>query len=236
MKPDFMTAAAYTISPQAARLAVVVMLLLVNRGAIAADSAGGSASSSDQYCGPYCVQYLLKSQLNLSVDVVDLIKETQWPSLEVGADLQRLQESLNRRGIHTQALQIGPGDDLVWQAPVLVHLNRPVESTSSDEHFVVWLPSSTAQQVDIWDGGNGLRAMTPSAFRSLRSGYVLLTSMDQIADSRSSVIRRSPYISISAVVTVVLVIGCVAHFARSVLQNSSKGQKDAEKLGSACRL
>lgn len=219
-------------------LNVAAVALLISSVASAEDSLSGSgARSLDQYCGPYCIQYLLKSHLNLHVDVVDLIKETQWPSLEAGADLQHLQECLNSRGVSTSAQLIDHADDLNWPAPVLVHLKQAVDSAgSSDQHFVVWLPSSTGQRIEIWDGGNGFRTMAPSAFRSLRSGYVLLTSKNAITNPQSSVIRTSPFISFSAVLTAVLVVGCVAHFARSVLQNSSKGQKDAEKLGSACRL
>lgn len=219
-------------------LSVAAVALLISSVASADDSSNEPRGRSlDQYCGPYCVQYLLKSHLDLHVDIVDLIKETQWPSLEAGADLQHLQECLNSHGVSTSALLVDHADDLKWPSPVLVHLKQAVDSAgSSDQHFVVWLPSSTGQQIEIWDGSNGLRTMTPSAFRSLRSGYVLLTSKHAITNSQSSVIRTSPLISLSAVLTAVLVVGCVAHFARSVLQNSSKGQKDAEKLGSACRL
>ena len=149
----------------------------------ASDNANGHG---DLVCGPRCVQYVLK-HYRQDVDLVEVIREVQWPDLEHGATMQAMAAYLTERGIHTAGMQLASKTRLTWENPVIVHLTG-----ESDEigHYVVWLPSTSGRVVDAWFGLEGIRQVPEREFAGLRSGAILLTSPAPIQDPNIAVKRR----------------------------------------------
>ncbi len=178
------------------RHAITTLLLLAAPFALAGRNASGAETSPpatteenrpDVVCGPRCVQYILK-HYGQQVELHDLIQELQWPNLEAGSNLADLQKSLNKRGIHTAAIQLSPGAKLDWPEPVLVHLKLGTSITPETlGHFVVWLPSSTNDIVHLWFGPKGVHQGTNARFAGICSGGMLLISRNPIADSQLAV-------------------------------------------------
>ncbi len=173
-------------------LLIVATLALPRSSTWGVDTPAATTEQSrpDVVCGPRCVQFILK-QYGKQVELHDLIQEIQWPHLEAGSNLADLQKSLNKRGIHTAAIQISSGAKLDWTEPVLVHLKPGISITPETlGHFVVWLPSSTSDIVHLWFGPKGIHQGSNNRFASIRSGAVLLTSQRPI-DQSSLAISRS---------------------------------------------
>lgn len=142
--------------------------------------------TSDIVCGPRCVRFILMCYGHRE-DLIDLIRELQWPQLESGSSVQSLSVALERRGIHTRSVIIGRNDVVRWNEPVLVHL------TGSHDigHFVVWLPGGNLRHVRIWDGLHGFRSLQPMEFAKVRSGSIVLTSRQPIEQREISVSYRN---------------------------------------------
>jgi hypothetical protein len=121
--------------------------------------------------------------------LIALTREIQWPDLEEGARLDRIDAALKKRGIYTYGLQVTPRARLVWPHPVLVHLTA--EGTSSG-HFVVWLPTSSGARVDLWRGLQGVKEESVRELAEERSGAVLLTSPEPIVAPDMAVSETDP--------------------------------------------
>jgi hypothetical protein len=71
----------------------------------------------DAICGPRCVQYILRKH-NIDCELIELVRECQWPHLEEGAKIVDLMTALNKRGIRTAAIKtINFG--FQWRKPIL---------------------------------------------------------------------------------------------------------------------
>lgn len=134
----------------------------------------------DVFCGARCVRYVL-SHYGQEEDLLDVIKELQWPHLERPVSLNQLAEFLNQRGIKTHACHIGTGVDLIGQEPAILHL-RPMHGRSG--HFVVWL-SECKGRARITDGLDVPSEISNRDLANLRSGYALLTSTSHVSDPGS---------------------------------------------------
>ena len=137
-------------------------------------------ASKDVFCGARCARQIL-SHYGRHEDLVDLVRELQWPHLEETVSLNRLIESLEQRGVHTHACRIGMGVDLIGNEPAIVHLDS---TDGGDGHFIVWI-SASADRATITDGLQSPRLVSTRDLATARSGYVLLTSNSPISDPRS---------------------------------------------------
>ncbi len=136
----------------------------------------------DMVCGPRCVQFVLK-QYGKEGDLIELVREIQWPDLESGANLDSVDQALRRRGVNTRALRIDPHADFRWPYPVILHL----KGQNGLGHYAVWLPSSTPEQSHVWISLSGVRVGPTKKLAESLSGAILLTSPDPITDPLSAV-------------------------------------------------
>lgn len=159
---------------------------------------------ADTICGPRCVQYLIRGYRRGDPALYDLVREIQWPDLEKGSTLDRLDEALRQRGIFTKAVRLRPTDQLRWPHPVIVQ-NR-ARADGPLNHFVVWLPSSTSEAVRLWSWPEeGRLRLSDSDFREGRGEIALLTAPMAISDGASY--RR--YAGGWSLPAVLLAAGCV---------------------------
>jgi len=132
----------------------------------------------DVICGPKCVREILRWYKKEDEDIVRLVREIQYPEIWNGAALDKVAAALEKRKIHTFSMKIKPSARLVWQYPVIVHLNpKPGEIIG---HYVVWLPNSHDNSVQIYDGDKGIQEYGERTWSKERSGAVLLTSLKPI--------------------------------------------------------
>jgi ABC-type bacteriocin/lantibiotic exporter with double-glycine peptidase domain len=144
-------------------------------------SGGPERSASDLVCGPRCVQFVLK-WYGIEAGLIDLVRETQWPGLESGADLASLARAFRNRGITACAVQAGDRRLSDWPYPALVHLS----GASSLGHFVVWVPADGPERPPCyWMGLDGYQRDVDETYYR-RSGVVLLTSPIVIAETDSA--------------------------------------------------
>jgi ABC-type bacteriocin/lantibiotic exporter with double-glycine peptidase domain len=134
-------------------------------------SAEEQVEPGDIVCGPRCVQFVLK-YYGIEEDLIDLVREIQWPDLERGASLDSLEMALRMRGIETRAMRLGSRGVLKSPHPVIMHLN----GKSAGGHYVVWLPSSSDSESHVWIGLAGVQVGPTLDLEKSRSGAILLTS------------------------------------------------------------
>jgi len=189
-----------------ARLSVVLLLFaactlgLAQRAALPAGQDAGqtgrpeSPSGGDPVCGPRCVQFLLKWYRDEEADLVELVREMQWPELESGCTLDALSSALRKRGIETYAMRIPPEARLQWPHPVVLHLKSHDAAEAADAagamgHYVLWLPSSSRAEARVWEGLSGVKTYPNRLLGERRSGAVLLTSPIAIDDPEAAVAK-----------------------------------------------
>jgi hypothetical protein len=130
------------------------------------------------FCGPRCVQRVLEHYGKKS-DLLELIGQMQWPAFEQGSSMAALAKALEARGLHTRAVNLDSDSEINWDRPVIVHLG-----TQTLGHYTVWLPQQNGSTTPrLWDASNN-PVIGLTRFDELRSGPVLLTSDEPIADSR----------------------------------------------------
>jgi hypothetical protein len=152
-----------------------------------------SSSGGDAVCGPRCVQFLLKWYQDEKADLVDLVREIQWPDLESGCTLDAIDRALRKRGIHTFAMRIQPEARLQWPHPAVVHLKsqKAADTPPRVGHYVVWLPGSSRVKASVWQGLSGVKTYRNRLLEERRSGAVLLTSPIAIDDPEAALAKRS---------------------------------------------
>lgn len=137
-------------------------------------------SIGDLICGPKCVRKVLQLYGKEDEDIIRLVREIQWPEVRNGATMDRVAQSLEKRGIHTFAMQIKPSARIVWPYPVIVHLTpKPNDDIG---HFVVWLPESQGSMARVWNTDEKVQQRDEREWSRERSGAVLLTSPEPIDD------------------------------------------------------
>lgn len=97
-------------------------------------------SLAQRVCGPHCVRWVLQ-RYGIEADLLELVRELQWPEFEKGASFAGLEQSLRKRGLCVEAL----ASPLVgeWNVPVIIQETRPGESIG---HFAVIDP-----ELGYWD-------------------------------------------------------------------------------------
>lgn len=158
---------------------LVVILAMVTGSAPASAEPPAEGRVVDLVCGPRCVQHVL-DHFGKPTDLGDLIREMQWPAFERGSSVAAVEESLNKRGVHTRAVRVGTDLDLHWPHPAIV-LVRTDDSELG--HFVVQEPSDEVGKVTAWVGLNGHVTGDARQFAARRTGVIVLTAPEPIPDS-----------------------------------------------------
>ena len=131
-------------------------------------------------CGPKCMHEILRLYGKEDEDIIRLVREIQYPDIHKGATLDNVAKALEKRGIHTFAMNISPSARIVWQHPVIVHLHP--KQGEEIGHYVVWLPESHGDIVRIWNMDKRIQEDNERFWSKERSGAILLTSPEPIGD------------------------------------------------------
>ncbi len=138
-------------------------------------------------CGPRCVQYVLR-HFGTEVDLIDLVREMQWPLLTEGVSAASIVESLEKRGLHVKTIQVDPKSAVFeWKYPIILHLEPDNENSLG--HFIVRMPESTGSHFVLYDGLAGFRVEARALFAKKMSGAALLISPNPIRDDELVVYR-----------------------------------------------
>jgi hypothetical protein len=136
-------------------------------------------SKGDVICGPRCVEFILDYYGKTSVDLVDLVRETQGDEIDRGSTMATLKNALDARGVYTYAGEIPPGGHLRWPYPAIVHLRS--EDPRGMGHYVVQLASEGGTAV-VYSGLSGYQRGGENDLGARMWGHVLLTSPEPISD------------------------------------------------------
>jgi hypothetical protein len=119
----------------------------------------------DIVCGPRCIQRLLE-WYGKDEDLTPIIRETQGPEIRHGSSLRSLQEALNRRGIHSAAVEVPAGCRVEWRYPIILHDANISTDRDPKGHFFLWLPASGSGEASVFTAGS------PNTGQSLIDGFV----------------------------------------------------------------
>ncbi len=134
-----------------------------------------ASPARDTICGPRCVRFLLEyfdADDQPNSQLLDLVREMQWPNIGNGCSLDDIRVALERRSIAVSLQKVDCSQPLRMQSPAVVHLRADTEPIG---HFAVWLPSSSATSVDLWTFPNGLTRLTGEEFAKVRHELILAT-------------------------------------------------------------
>lgn len=158
-------------------------LLIASFESVSAFREHSSAQLNDLICGPRCVKSVL-DYYNQPSDLIELVREIQFPELEMGSTLENIEHALQIRGIHTCAVHIPYHSRLKWPYPVIVHLQTDNDTMG---HFVMWFPGPQLAHNGSEQIKDDLVGQIQNHMHQNRSGAVLLTSPDRITDPQSAV-------------------------------------------------
>lgn len=174
--------------------------------------------NTDFLCGPRCVRFLLDFYGHSpDVDLLQLVREMQWPAMENGSSLVDIKAKLEDNGVYTQSAFIDDPasiNEFSWRYPVVVHMKGD-EGIGSLGHFSVLLPSSDKTTARVWCGLSGIQTCSWRHLAQKLSGYVLLTapqSIDSILVNRLGPLSYARQtLSIGIIVACLLAIVVFVH-------------------------
>ena len=134
------------------------------------------SDSGDAICGPRCISYLIWYYKKQNTDLLDLIKEVQWPDFDNGTSLKDLKIALEKREIKCKIIYADNLENIKWNYPCIIHFN----TSSAIGHYVIRMPASNETTTLAWMGVTGILSGPTSEFYKKSSGYILLTSTEDI--------------------------------------------------------
>jgi hypothetical protein len=135
-------------------------------------------------CGPRCTEFVLH-WYGKDEDVSDLTRELQNSRLDQMVSLAAIEQTLNKRGVHTRAVRVPDGGGVEWPYPVVVHLTQ----SDGAGHFVVRVPPKSGFPRLWWSGERGFERELPDDERQRLTGVVLLTAPEPIGDPQPAAAR-----------------------------------------------
>lgn len=164
-------------------------------------------TEADLVCGPRCVRQVLQ-YYGQSVDLVDIIREVQWPDIDDGARLNAIARTLRDHNVECTAFELSPQARIQWSGPVLLHCH----TESGADHFLVLMPATARSSATYWDGLNGNTRDIPRGYQL--SGIALFTSLepfgvDEVRKSTRlppSAFMRRAFVATSLAVAVAIAI------------------------------
>jgi hypothetical protein len=165
-----------------------ILIHLIGLSLAAAQPGQTDNAVQNAICGPRCVQHILNSY-GIKVELIDLIRECQWPDIEKGASVDSLIAALNQRGIYTLAIK---PVTLNWKKPILAY--STADNGTNIGHFAVFSQTIDGK-VSVWNSNS--KVITPA---------VLVLTDDQPIDLHY-LQQGSPYL---AYCTLLLVMALIA--------------------------
>jgi len=176
---------------------------------------GQAAASESDFCGPRCVERILRWYGLPAEDLVDLIREIQGQGIEHTADIGKLEAALSRRGVYARAVRVPAPADLSWPYPAIVHLEPAEEGARA--HFVLHLPESDESGPGFVSGNS---VVPQDVIRKRASGAVLVSSREPLGDAESLTLGRIGFsgvataLCLAAAMLAVLAAGVYLEVAR----------------------
>lgn len=150
------------------------------------DVEGGRLAQRDFVCGPRCLMEIFR-RLDVGGDtqLIDIVRETQWPDIEQGASLASLCDACLKRGVRAKACKIDPKQlaYVDWKYPFIVHVNFATNQTAKSDasspmghYLLVDCMASTASNAAVYEGLAGKQQLSWAKLEEIASGNVLLVS------------------------------------------------------------
>lgn len=131
------------------------------------------SDARDLFCGPRCVWFVLVAG-GQSMELIDVIRESQWPDVGNGTSVVTLQQVLKQHGVDSIGIQSGQASLPEWRFLSILHLKAGAGSPHG--HYVVMLPWNGTGDVTIWDGIDGFQIYSQEQLCAQSSGVALLTA------------------------------------------------------------
>jgi hypothetical protein len=170
-------------------------------------------SSSDYFCGPRCVKFILDyfHPPAADEDLYSLVRDIQGieaRTVNAGTSLKQLELALIERGIFTAAVSISSESmkSINWKYPILVHTESTNPQTTSLGHFIVWLPGNDSNPAQLWNGLNGLHPFDHESLDSVMTQAAILTSPQPIGSEELEELLASPNGDIKPLAAVIAVL------------------------------
>lgn len=141
-------------------------------------------STTDPYCGPRCVHFILEQYGIEGTSVAGFANQLAMSGDAQGVDLSSIAGLLEQHGLHTQAFRGHHGMVPQWPHPVLVHTAAAGDADGVG-HYIVLLPNCTRSEGIAWDGLHGKTSVATFELSDRIAGGVLLTSSEPI-DARAA--------------------------------------------------
>lgn len=144
------------------------------------DAADEPATPGDFYCGPRCVQKVLR-YYGISRDVYDLAPTASNGLVQSGASMPDLSRWLMGAGVHSVPVRLAGATARPWPGPVIAHIGAVAQDESqSIGHWVAAIPSGSGHDYTVFYGLGDVRNEGWSELIGHTSGYALLTSATAI--------------------------------------------------------
>lgn len=160
-------------------------------------------SPPDNVCGARCVHYLLRHYQGVAPDLMEIVRQIQWPDVSAGATLADMKDFLESHGVRTKAMKVAPGHMVESTHPCILHL-RPSAPTALG-HYVILLPGSDRSYARVLDL-DGVKELPTWELLEKCSGAVLLTGPPgqelsgedaRVVMATDTLVRRSGYLSLA---------------------------------------
>lgn len=187
------------------------------------DGAESTSRVGDVVCGPRCVQFVLREH-GIEADLIELVKEMQWPNIESGTTLDRVRAVLKERGVITDLVSIPKDSAYAAPSSAIIHIPDPKGDLG---HFAVLLPSNNSEEVTLWLGVAGVRKMKLSEFHKTHSGLALIATVASAEDGAAFVRSRNTlWCALAGVVVVTTAVLICAEFIHDRTVRSAEVPKE----------
>ncbi len=185
---------------------------------------------TDSFCGPRCVAFVLERS-GVKADLVELVKELQWPSPEAGTTMLQLRDTIRRRGVAVTAVTLKPGQVPVLTGLAIMHHDDRTGTTKIG-HYVVCFPTTDLSTWETFSPPNVRDVVNSDEFISSCSPTVLILDsigQESLKIGRTSMSRR---FGRGMVFLIGSSVFCVAGFVvpRLLRRFSSRFNSDANRF------
>lgn len=173
---------------------IVCCVLLLSKIGMASDGKVAQALTpikqpfaTDFICGPRCLlEVLRRLDHQGNTDLVELVREVQWPNISDGTSLQALAEAARTRGLVAELRHLDAASlsELEWDYPCIVHTRPSGLATKEDGsragHFIFLdIKSSSSSQASLFHGLSGEARILWGDLEGVATGHILLFSVGE---------------------------------------------------------
>ncbi len=174
---------------------ILVRFVLVSLVTVVAEGADTdpAANNPDSLCGPRCVVFAL-DRIGVRADLVDLVKELQWPQVEDGTTMLQLRNAIRNRGVSVTPVKLRPGQAVKLTGIAIVHFERGKQDEQVPlGHYACCMPTSDPSTWEIFNPPNVRRLVNREEFCATCSSVMLLIQPSGIALSDAGQISVSAW-------------------------------------------